>query len=164
MILPDVLDINLKVVFCGTAVSKTSAGKNAYYANENNKFYSTLFACGFTKFQLKPEEYPRLVEFRIGLSDLAKKYAGGDKYLAAKDFDVRGFKNKMDKYKPEVICFNGKRAAREFLEMGKRDHLPYGRLDQNYNGIKLFIAPSTAFKADDYWDIGHWHDLHNLIK
>ena len=164
MVLPDLLDLNLKMVFCGTAVSKTSAKKRAYYADDKNKFYPTLFACGFTSFQLKPEQYPRLLEFRIGLSDLAKKYAGGDNHLTDNDFYLIDFKNKMYKYKPEVICFNGKRAGKEFLDLGKRDYLPYGLLDQDYNGMKLFVAPSTAYKADTYWDIGLWHDLFNLIQ
>jgi double-stranded uracil-DNA glycosylase len=164
MVLPDLLDINLKVVFCGTAVSKPSASKNVYYANAGNKFYSTLYTCGFTSFQLKPEQYQGLLDFKIGLSDLAKKYFGGDKYLTTKDFDVIGFKNKMDQYKPEVICFNGKRAGKEFLFLNRKDHLPYGLLGQDYNGIKLFVAPSTAYKADEYWDIEYWHILFSLIQ
>ena len=164
MVLPDLLDFNLKVVFCGTAVSKTSAKKNAYYSSEDNKFYSALYNCGFTPYQLNPQQYPKLIEFRIGLSDLAKKYAGGDKYLSTNDFDVKYFMDKMDKYTPEVICFNGKRAAREFLYLNKKDYLPYGLIDQEYNGMKLFVAPSTAFKADDYWDIMYWHDLYDLLK
>jgi len=163
MVLPDLLDYNLIVVFCGTAVSRTSAKKNAYYASEDNKFYSTLYNCGFTPFQLKPEQYSNLLEYKIGLSDLAKRYAGGDKNLATKDFDVVGFKNKMKKYKPKVICFNGKRAGKEFLDLDKKGKLPYGLLEQEYYGIKLFVAPSTAYKADDYWDIKHWHDLYNMI-
>jgi TDG/mug DNA glycosylase family protein len=164
MILPDILDFKLKIVFCGTAVSKASANRNVYYANERNKFYSTLFNCGFTPYQLKPEEYSRLLEFRLGLSDLVKQVAGGDKYLCEKDFDVSGFKTKMNKYKPEIICFNGKRAAKEFLGEGRSEYLPYGLLEQNFNGIKLYVAPSTAFKADDYWDISHWYNLFDLIK
>lgn len=164
MTLPDVLETNLKVVFCGTAVSKTSANRNAYYANGRNKFYTTLYNCGFTPYQLKPEEYSKLLEFRLGLSDLVKQVAGGDNYLRDKDFDVSGFKTKMNKYRPEIICFNGKRAAKEFLGEGRKEYLPYGLLEQNYNGIKLFVAPSTAFRADDYWDISYWHDLYKLIK
>jgi len=162
--LPDLLNSDLKVVFCGTAVSKTSAYRNAYYADERNKFYPTLHKCGFTSYQLKPEEYSRLLEYKLGLSDLVKQVAGGDRHLAKIDFDVAGFKTKMDKYKPEIICFNGKRAAKEFLGLVKTDYLPYGLLEETYNGIKLFVAPSTAFKADDYWDISHWKDLYKLIK
>ena len=38
--LPDVLDINPKVIFCGTAAGSTSARRQQYYAGPGNKFWS----------------------------------------------------------------------------------------------------------------------------
>ena len=40
--LPDILQPNLKVVFCGTAAGDASAKKRAYYAGPGNRFWKTL--------------------------------------------------------------------------------------------------------------------------
>ena len=42
MILPDLLDYDLNIVFCGTAASKKSKNFNAYYAGPGNKFWKTF--------------------------------------------------------------------------------------------------------------------------
>ncbi|MCX6741231.1 MAG: mismatch-specific DNA-glycosylase, partial [Candidatus Parcubacteria bacterium] len=38
MILPDVLEKGLRIVFCGTAVGDRSAKRRCYYAGRGNKF------------------------------------------------------------------------------------------------------------------------------
>ena len=42
MILPDLLDYNLDIVFCGMAASKKSKKVKAYYAGPGNKFWKIL--------------------------------------------------------------------------------------------------------------------------
>ena len=39
-ILDDIINYNLKAVFCGTAASRVSAKLKSYYAGPNNKFWS----------------------------------------------------------------------------------------------------------------------------
>jgi TDG/mug DNA glycosylase family protein len=41
--LRDVLQPNLKIVFCGMAVGKKSAELKAYYAQPGNKFWEVLY-------------------------------------------------------------------------------------------------------------------------
>ena len=72
MILPDLLDHNLDIVFCGTAAGDISASRKSYYAAPGNQFYPTLWNCGFTSRLLLPEEFNKLTSYRIGLTDLAK--------------------------------------------------------------------------------------------
>jgi G:T/U-mismatch repair DNA glycosylase len=45
-VLPDSLGPNLRVVFCGTAVGKTSASVGHYYAGPGNEFWGTLHEVG----------------------------------------------------------------------------------------------------------------------
>ena len=72
MILPDLLKENLKIVFCGTAAGNKSAERKAYYAGAGNLFYPTLASCDLTPRILKPQEFPELLNYQIGLTDLAK--------------------------------------------------------------------------------------------
>lgn len=94
MVLNDVLERGMKVLFCGTAVGDQSALKGAYYAGPGNQFWHILRETRLTPYRLRPEQYPTLAMFRIGLTDLVKGRAGRDTVLAAPDFDVESFKAK----------------------------------------------------------------------
>ena len=63
MVLPDVLERGLKVVFCGTAVGPTSAQVGAYYAGPGNQFWDVLFRLGVTPRWLRPDEFKTLLGY-----------------------------------------------------------------------------------------------------
>ena len=111
-ILPDVLDLNLKVVFCGTAAGNESANQRAYYAGRGNQFWDVLYRVGLTPRKLKPKEYRELLKYEIGLTDLLKVSYGSDRELASSDYDIDGFKNKILRCSPAVLAFNGKTSAK----------------------------------------------------
>jgi TDG/mug DNA glycosylase family protein len=163
MILPDLLIANLTIIFCGTAAGNKSAERKAYYAGKGNLFYATLFKIGVTPRQLKPEEFPELINYNIGLTDLAKYTHGMDKDLKLDDYDIKGFEGKILKYQPKVVCFNGKTAASKYLEVDDTKLLDYGLQSRTINKTKLFIAPSTSITAFAYWDESYWHQLKELI-
>lgn len=163
MILPDVLSDNLKVIFCGTAAGKESADREAYYAGPGNKFYKTLFNGGFTNQLLQPEEYRNLLEFGIGLTDVAKYVYGNDNQIKHTDYDPDAFIAKIENYKPEWVCFNGKEAASRVVGL-KTSKLNYGLLEQKIGTTKLFLAPSTSGSANGYWDVKYWKELKLLMR
>src|SRR5690349_16612620 len=100
MKLPDILDKNLKLVFCGTAASNLSAEKSAYYAHPQNQFWPALAKVGLTPKQFKPEEFRDLLPLGIGLTDLAKDAQGMDKALVKSDFATEKFKEKILSFQP----------------------------------------------------------------
>lgn len=163
MILPDVLKLNLKVVFCGSAVGTASALKQAYYAGNGNKFYSILFKTGLTPVLLLPEQYKQVLEFNIGLTDMVKTISGSDSVLKKEDFDSEGFRNKILIYQPRMVCFNGKAAAAAFLSKRTKD-IGYGLLPIGIGKTKLFVAPSTSGSANGFWDENYWFMLRKLIE
>ena len=81
MILPDLLNYHLNIVFCGTAASKKSKNLNAYYAGPGNKFWKTLHEIVATTKLLKPHEFKKLLDFDIGLTDICKTDYGNDNEL-----------------------------------------------------------------------------------
>ncbi|NML37355.1 hypothetical protein HHL17_09105 [Chitinophaga sp. G-6-1-13] len=108
MILSNLLRENLNIIFCGTAAGNKSAARKAYYAGAGNLFYPTLASYGFTPRILKPEEFPELLQYNIGLTNLAKFTFGMDKDLKPQDYDAKGFEEKIIIHQPKLICFNGK--------------------------------------------------------
>jgi len=163
MILPDVLDHNLNIVFCGTAAGDKSAERKACYAGPGNQFYSTLAACGFTSRLLLPEEFMELSIYKIGLTDLAKLTHGMDSKIKRKDFDIVGFEQKISNYKPKIVCFNGKKAASIYLRRPGTTQVIYGFQNHTIGMSKLYVAPSTSGAARGAWDISLWHDLKKYI-
>ena len=161
MILPDILDYNLNIIFCGTAASKKSKQLTAYYAGPGNKFWRTLYEVGLTNRQLIPEEFKKLLEYDIGLTDICKTDYGNDNEVDTSKYDVNGFNLKILKYKPKNICFNGKNAAKAYLNKKKVD---YGFQSERIGESKIFIAPSTSGAANRYWNINICWDGNIILR
>jgi TDG/mug DNA glycosylase family protein len=163
MILQDVLKPKLNIVFCGTAVSKDSAKKGAYYAGPGNMFYPTLYKVGLTPNLIAPENYKDLLKYNLGLTDLVKHISGNDNEISKRDFDVKDFISKILKYQPKIVCFNGKKAASEFMGT-KTKKISYGLMAGTLGETKLYCAPSTSGSARKFWDEKYWEILKTLIK
>src|SRR5437773_1698329 len=106
MLIRDVLAPGLRVVFCGTALGKRSAQVGAYYAGRGNQFWRTLHEVGLTPVVLRPGEYPRLLEFGIGLTDICKTRSGSDEEVGRDGFDVARLITELECYAPGWIAFN----------------------------------------------------------
>ncbi|MFA5297579.1 MAG: mismatch-specific DNA-glycosylase [Lutibacter sp.] len=163
MILKDVLKPNLDIVFCGTAVGEASAKKQAYYAGPGNQFYPALYKAKFIPKPMQPSEYEQLLKYNFGLTDMVKLTSGNDNALVDKDFDIRGFKQKILKYQPKIACFNGKKAAATYLDT-KTKNISYGLMPNTIGLTKLYCAPSTSGNARKFWDESYWFKLKELIK
>lgn len=140
--LSDLLCENLKLVICGTAAGNASAQLKQYYAKPGNKFWGTLFQTGLTPVLMTPADYPRLLDYEIGLTDLVKNKAGMDKVLQESDFGSSDLVQKIWQYQPRYLCFNGKRAAEEFFQ----GSVEYGLQTVTIGKTKFFVAPSTCGK------------------
>lgn len=163
MILKDVLKPNLDIVFCGTAVGEASAKKQAYYAGPGNQFFPVLYRAQFIPSPIQPENYEQLLNHNLGLTDMVKHTSGNDNVLIDKDFDVRGFKDKILKFQPKIVCFNGKKAAASFLYENKTKNINYGFLPQKIGVTRCYVAPSTSGSARRFWDESYWIKLKELI-
>ena len=111
--LGDLLTPGLQVVFVGTSVSETSARLGHYYANPTNKFWPLLDATGLTgNAGLTSDRDHEILDYRLGLTDLVKAVsASSDARLAAGDFDVEGFLGRLNDCRPQIVAFNGGKAA-----------------------------------------------------
>lgn len=160
MVIEDVLAPGLRVVFCGTALGAASARASAYYAGPGNKFWPILHRIGLTPRRLQPAEYPQVLQFGIGLTDLCKTRSGSDLEIGNDAFDVRRLIGQLERYRPSWIAFNGKKAAREALH-GKA--VAFGAQEGRLGGARVFVLPSTSGAASGHWDIGPWQELADLL-
>lgn len=161
MVLPDVLSDNLDIIFCGSAVGEVSARRGMYYAGQGNSFWQVLNDVGLTPRQLAPNEYEKLIQYRLGLTDLVKCVSGNDEILSKSHFDSTRLNKLILKHQPKILAFTGKRPAKEFLGQRK---VEYGKLEKTVGRTLLFVLPSPSGAARRYWSKAPWQELSELRK
>jgi double-stranded uracil-DNA glycosylase len=160
MVLQDVLASDLKVVFCGTAAGNESARLAAYYAGPGNQFWATLTAIGLTFHRIEPKEFKNVLQHGIGLTDLSKEMSGADDVLQQGDFAVEELRKKIEDFRPAVLAFTSKKAAKVFLNKKK---VEYGLQDDKIGETKIFVLPSPSARARKYWKISIWKELSEML-
>lgn len=157
--LPDLLAPGLDLVICGSAAGARSAALGLPYAHPGNRFWRTLHAVGLTPRLLRPDEFRVLLDCGVGLTDMAKFYAGGDSGIRRADDDPDAVRRKVEAARPRALAFNGKRAAARFF--GRP--VGYGRQKGAVGGAALFALPSTAGLASGFWDESPWRELARFL-
>ena len=160
-ILPDVLVPGLRVVFCGTAAGAASARKGAYYAGPGNRFWPTLHEIGLTPGRLRPQEFASVLQFGIGLTDVAKTVSGADHELPRHGFDPQALREKILRFRPTALAFNGKRAALEFFASRA---VEYGRQSLLVGKTVVFVLPSTSGAARKFWNSAYWFEVARFVQ
>ena len=164
-VLPDILEANLQIVFCGSAAGAASSRAGAYYAGPGNKFWPILHQIGLTPHLLAPKEFAELPNFGIGVTDLAKHASGSDASLPSGTDDPAGLRDLILHYEPNFLAFNGKRSGQAFMKFhtGSRA-VDYGLQSAMVGKTIIFILPSTSGAANRYWDEAPWYALAHRAK
>jgi double-stranded uracil-DNA glycosylase len=154
-VLPDVLQEDLRIVFCGTAAGAVAARVGAPYAGPGNRFWWVLHETGLTPEVLSADRFRELPRYGLGLTDVAKFASGSDGSLARADFDPAAVVAKIERYAPGILAFVGKRAAQEVLGSA----VVYGRQPVTIGVSDVWVVPSTSGAARGAWEIGPWQGL-----
>jgi len=160
---PDLLEPGLKVVFCGTALGRVSAQRQAYYANPGNFFWRTLYNTGLTPRLMRPEEYPELLQWGIGLTDLCKAHFGNDAELPADAFDVAALRDKTLAYQPRILAFTSKTGAAAFLGRDTAS-IPYGLQADTVGATRIYALSSPSGQARIFWNQAAWQGLADAVN
>ena len=159
-VLPDVPGTGLRIVFCGSAAGAASARAGAYYAGPGNRFWPTLQRVGLTPRLLAPAEFRSVLRYGIGLTDLCKTESGADSGLSGRADDSAALTAKIMRHRPAVLAFNGKRAARAFLDAGSLD---YGEQTRRIGATAIHVLPSTSGAARRWWDEAFWRRVAEVV-
>jgi TDG/mug DNA glycosylase family protein len=162
---PDVLQPDLRVVFCGINPGRASAAAGAHFANPRNDFWRLLHAAGFTPRLFDPQEQFELPALGIGLTNAARRTTRGSSELRSGDFAdaLERLEKLAVELRPRVVAFVGKAgyqgAFRERPELG----LQARRL----GGAAVFVLPSTSpANAAVPWEerLRWFRLLHDLVS
>ena len=158
IVLQDLLRPGLDVVFCGTAPGRVSAERRAYYAHPQNKFWRVLHEAGLTPRKLRPEEYPELLTYDIGLTDIAKHTFGMDSQLPSGSLGraaAEALRDRIAACAPRILAFTSLKGGSSFLRRPVRT----GAQEETIGPTRLWVLPSPSPAANWTWNPQPWFDL-----
>jgi double-stranded uracil-DNA glycosylase len=162
-VLPDLLAPGLDVVFCGTAPGTVSAARGHYYAHGQNKFWRTLYATGLTPRLLDPSEYKTLLDWRIGLTDIAKHASGMDSQLPPGSLGrdaTAALRARIAKFAPAILAFTSLTGGRKLLGAKAQ----FGEQRETLGPTRIWILPSPSPAAHWNWKDDAWHALAREVR
>jgi double-stranded uracil-DNA glycosylase len=139
----DLIDYNLKVLFCGINPGIWSGATGFHFAKPGNRFWKTLHLAGFTDRVLHPSEEHELLELGYGITSFVKRTTARADELTAEEF-VAGGKSlvkKIKKYKPQTLAVLGIGAYRTAFNKPKAK---LGLQDEKIAGADVWLLPNPS--------------------
>jgi double-stranded uracil-DNA glycosylase len=108
-LVPDVIAPGLLVLFCGINPGLYSAATGHHFARPGNRFWPALHRSGFTPWKLDPAEQERLLDFGLGITNLADRATAGAAELRPDELREGGERllAKLRRYRPAWVAFLG---------------------------------------------------------
>jgi TDG/mug DNA glycosylase family protein len=107
--LSDLLAPGLDVVFCGINPGLYSAAVNHHFARPGNRFWSTLFAAGFTPRLFTGADDRALPSLGLGLTNIVPRASAGADELSPDELvaGARALRKKIARQRPRFLAIVG---------------------------------------------------------
>jgi len=139
----DLIAPDLSVLFCGINPSLYSAYTGYHFARPGNRFWSTLYAAGFTPRLLKPAEEDELLRRGYGITNIAERATIAASELTAAEIVTGGERllQKVAEYRPKVVAVLGITAYRIAFD---RRRAVLGRQAELLGSALLWVLPNPS--------------------
>lgn len=149
--LPDVLDHDLDVVFCGINPSLYSAATGHHFARPGNRFWRALHHSGFTDRELRAHEDASLLSLRIraGLTNLASRPTAAASELTRDEIraGVERLGRKLRRLRPRRLAILGVTAYG--VAFPDREAKP-GDTGRDLGGVPIWLLPNPSGRNAHY--------------
>lgn len=139
----DLIDHNLRVLFCGINPGIYSSATGFHFARPGNRFWKALHLGGFTDRVLQPSEEDELLELGYGITSFCKRTTARADELSKREI-IEGGKNlvkKIKKYKPENLAVLGLGAYRTAFEKPKAS---VGLQEEKIGETRVWLLPNPS--------------------
>jgi len=111
----------LAVLFCGINPGLYSGATGHHFARPGNRFWRTLQAAGFTDHLVPPWEERRLLEYRLGITNLVARATATAAELGLDELRAgrRALERKVRRYRPRAVAVLGIGAYRAAFSRSK---------------------------------------------
>lgn len=162
----DLIDYDLKVLFCGINPGIWSGATGFHFAKPGNRFWKVLFLAGFTDRILHPSEEHELLELGCGITSFVKRTTVRADELSKEEF-INGGKNlirKIKKYRPQTVAVLGIGAYRTAFQKPKAK---LGLQEEKIEGANIWLLPNPSglnahYQADDLAEL--FAEVKKMIK
>lgn len=147
-VLRDILRPGLEIVFVGINPGRHSAAAGHHYAGPGNLFWPLLYESGLVGERLTAHDDARTVEWGIGLTNMVARPSAGIADLTTDELThgARSLRRRLLRYRPGIVCFNGKRIYEVFSGHSCEPGLQDGRIGAS----RVFVMPSTSPRGASY--------------
>ena len=139
----DLIDENLKVLFCGINPGIWSGATGFHFAKPGNRFWKTIFLAGFTDRLLHPSEENELLENGYGITSFCKRTTATAAELSNEEI-VQGGKNlivKIERYKPQFLAVLGIGVFRTAFSQPKAK---LGLQPEKIGATRIWLLPNPS--------------------
>lgn len=135
-------------MFVGINPGQASAAAGHHYAGPGNHFWPLLYHAGIVPEPLTFEDDWRAPEFGVGLTNLVERPTRGSDELSRAELHAGAarLREKMRRYRPRVVCFNGKL----IYEAATGCACDFGLQPERFEGALAFVMPSTSARTAAY--------------
>jgi len=163
--LPDYLRPGLDLLFVGINPGRWSAAKGHHYAGSGNHFWPLLYHSSLV---LEPVTYVddrRMPDFGIGLTNIVDRPTRSADELSLDELraGAKELREKLRRYRPRVVCFNGKLIYEAFA--GRRATM--GEQPDRIEGAVVYVMPSTSPRTAAYQladKLRFFEELKRIVK
>jgi TDG/mug DNA glycosylase family protein len=146
--LPDYLREGLDLVVVGINPGTKSWATGHHYAGSGNHFWPLLHESGLATEPLTYNDDARILDWNIGLTNMVARTSPSVSDLSLDELraGAKALERKLQRYRPRVVCFNGKRIYEVFS--GKP--CSFGRQPERVAGAIVYVMPSTSARTASY--------------
>ena len=158
----DLIDYNLKVLFCGINPGIWSGATGFHFAKPGNRFWKTLHLAGFTNRVLLPSEEHELLELGYGITSFCKRTTARADELTTEEI-IEGGKlliKKIEKYKPQNLAVLGIGAYRTAFQQPKAKP---GLQTEKIAGANVWLLPNPS-GLNAHYQIGDLAKLFSELR
>jgi double-stranded uracil-DNA glycosylase len=142
-VIADVIAPGLAVLFCGINPGLMSEATGHHFARPGNRFWPALHMSGFTPRRLRPSEQGRLIEYRIGVTNVVQRASARADELTRDELVAGGLvlERKVREFQPGWLAVLGVGAYRMAFD---RPKAVVGMQPDRIGGARVWVLPNPS--------------------
>jgi double-stranded uracil-DNA glycosylase len=139
----DVIAPGLKVLFCGINPGLYSGATGHHFARPGNRFWTTLYAAGFTDRVYSPFEDAALLKLGYGITNFVNRSTATADQLSKEELIEGGRRlvEKVERFQPYCLAVVGVGAYRTAFQRSKAQ---IGRQEDRIGGTVIWVLPNPS--------------------
>ncbi len=139
----DLIDHDLKILFCGINSGLYSAATGYHFARPGNRFWKALHLAGFTDRQLDPSEEHELLGLGYGITGFCRRATASASELTKQELIEGGAQlvKRVEKYQPKILAVLAMTAYRMAF---KKPKATLGLQAETIGATRIWLLPNTS--------------------